>query len=399
MSVAGLQEGVAQNMRVNCAHGGTFFGRFFKCDKAHGTLAIQQAIPLSCDTFFYALAEKLGIDTIAKYATELGLSSKTGIDLPNEMAGIMPSTKWKMKNYHEKWYAGEVISVGIGQGAVAVTPLQLVRALSGIASNGHLVRPHVVNQDQLEPKFKEALLETYSGVGEKQVAFDSSTWLTVTDAMAAATTTGTAAASHLPGIDFAGKTGTAQVVGGGDTHTKGGARTPNAWFVGMAPRRNPEIAVVVLQEHGDWGAGSAKLAAQVITAYVNKKRKQENNLLLQADKPQAPVEVGAVWSTPEVHPSDTRGAEAQARPGMTQVTGMQGGRFLIRPDARAKENVAGVVAEARGLFPPTLAVKGAARLGHPVEPLFPDRPSPRDRTELHADATTGLPERFRGVIY
>jgi hypothetical protein len=104
----------------------------------------------------------------------------------------------------------------------------------------------------------------------------------------------------------------------------------------MVPRRNPEFAVVVLQEHGDWGAGSAKLAAQIVTAYVNKKRKQENNLL-QADKPPASVEMGAIWSTPEGSPKENAEArrshsekpEASAQAGMTQVTGMQGGRFLI----------------------------------------------------------------------
>ena len=344
MSVAGLEEGVAQNMRVNCAHGGTFFGRFFKCDKAHGVLSIQQAIPLSCDTFFYALAEKLGIDTIAKYATALGFSSKTGIDLPNEMAGIMPSTAWKMKNYHEKWYAGEVISVGIGQGAVAATPLQLARALSGIASDGHLVRPHVVNQDELTPQLRNVVLDRFGGSGVKDVAFSSDTWMTVTEGMAAATTTGTAAASHLDGIDFAGKTGTAQVVGGGDTHTKGGLKTPNAWFVGMVPRRNPELVVAVLQEHGDWGAGSAKLAAQVVAAYVNKKRRQENNLQ-QASKTPAKVEMGAVWSVPEeeerAHGASGKTTVAAAvkpglgQPGMSQVTGMTGGRFEVDTDDQA----------------------------------------------------------------
>jgi penicillin-binding protein 2 len=336
MSVAGLQEGVAQSMRVNCAGGGAFFGHFFKCDKHHGTLAIQQAIPLSCDTFFYALAEKLGIDTIAKYATGLGLASKTGIDLPNEMAGIMPSTRWKMKNYHEKWYAGEAISVGIGQGAVAVTPLQLVRALSGIASNGHLVRPHVVNGSQLPPTFQQAVLDTYTGSGTQEMAMDDSTWMTVTEGMAAATTTGTAAAAHLPGIDFAGKTGTAQVVGGGDTHNKGGAKTPNAWFVGMVPRRNPEIAVVVLQEHGDWGKGSAIIASKIVTAYVEKKRRQENNLE-EAAKTPAKVEMGALWSAPEQETKARR--KAKPEDGAGEMGHVEGGRFEIAtvdsPDASA----------------------------------------------------------------
>ncbi len=314
MSVAGLQQGIAQNLKVNCAGGGNFYGHFFHCDHHHGLLSIHEAIPESCDTYFYQLASMLGIDTIAKYAHELGIGVKTGIDLPNEMAGVMPSTEWKMKTYHEKWYAGEVISVGIGQGAVAVTPIQLLRALSGVASDGHMVRPHLVDADQVPADFEKALLDTYPGSGTTEVPLNPDTWMTITDGMAGTTQPGlyhTAEGAHLEGIDFAGKTGTAQVVGGGDTHNRGGAKTPNAWFVGMAPRRNPEIAVVVLQEHGDWGSGSAKLAAQVITAYVNKQRREEHNLATVPGKPAATgqqaanasasgsrMEMAAVWSRP-----------------------------------------------------------------------------------------------------
>lgn len=278
MAAAGLQEGVAQDMRVNCIGGGSFYGRFFHCDKHHGVLSIHEAIPLSCDTFFYTLAQKLGIDTIARYATAFGLGSKTGIDIPNEMAGIMPSTQWEMKNYHQRWYPGSTISVGIGQGEVAVTPLQLARALGGIASGGHLVRPHLVAPEQLPAQFRQALQDSFPGSGNVNVPLDPTNWMTITDAMAAATTTGTAAAAHLDGIDFAGKTGTAQVVGGGDTHTVGGSKTPNSWFVGMVPRRNPEIVIAVLQEHGDWGSNSARIAAKVIAIYVEKHRRNENNL-------------------------------------------------------------------------------------------------------------------------
>lgn len=278
MAAAGLQEGVAQDMRVNCIGGGSFYGRFFHCDKHHGVLSIHEAIPLSCDTFFYTLAQKLGIDTIARYATAFGLGSKTGIDIPNEMAGIMPSTQWEMKNYHQRWYPGSTISVGIGQGEVAVTPLQLARALGGIASGGHLVRPHLVAPEQLPAQFRQALQDSFPGSGNVNVPLDPTNWVTITDAMAAATTTGTAAAAHLDGIDFAGKTGTAQVVGGGDTHTVGGSKTPNSWFVGMVPRRNPEIVIAVLQEHGDWGSNSARIAAKVIAIYVEKHRRNENNL-------------------------------------------------------------------------------------------------------------------------
>jgi penicillin-binding protein 2 len=325
MSAAGLQEGVAQDMRVNCAGGGTFYGRFFHCDKHHGVLDIHQAIPLSCDTFFYALAQRLGIDTIAKYATALGLGSKTGIDLPNEMAGVMPSTQWEMKTYHQRYYPGNTISVGIGQGETQVTPLQLARALGGIASNGHLVRPHLVNPDQLPGDFRQAILDSFPGSGDKTVPLNPDTWMTITDGMAAATTTGTAAASHIEGIDFAGKTGTAQVVGGGDTHTKGGAKTPNSWFVGMVPRRNPEIVIAVLQEHGDWGSLSAHIAAQIVTTYVNKQRMKDKNVLDQAAVSK-PVEVGAVWSDPA--PLNRRHSGAPA-----QDSVLHAGHFTVFPAA------------------------------------------------------------------
>src|SRR5271166_290772 len=178
MSAAGLEEGVAQDMHVNCVGGGSFYGRFFHCDRHHGVLNISQAIPLSCDTFFYTLAQKLGIDTIAKYATALGLGQKTGIDLPNEMAGVMPSTQWEMKTYHQRYYPGNTISVGIGQGETQVTPLQLARALGGIASNGHLVRPHVVAPDQLPAEFHQAVLDSFPGSGDVTVPLDPDTWTT-----------------------------------------------------------------------------------------------------------------------------------------------------------------------------------------------------------------------------
>jgi penicillin-binding protein 2 len=335
MSAAGLQEGVAQNMHVDCVGGGTFYGRFFKCDKHHGVLDISQAIPLSCDTFFYALAQKLGIDTIAKYATEFGLASKTGIDLPNEMAGVMPSTQWELRNFHQRYYPGNTISVGIGQGETQVTPIQLLRALSGIASDGHFVRPHVVDADQMPADFHTAVLDSFPGSGDKAVPLDPGTWETITDGMAAATTSGTAAAAHLEGVDFAGKTGTAQVVGGGDTHVKGGAKTPNSWFVGMVPRRNPEIAIVVLQEHGDWGANSALIASHIITDYVNKKRMQDHNVLDRAGAAQ-PVEVGAVWSDP-----------ASAR----QMARTRSGRFFLDPSAGGQAASAAPESVAASAFP------------------------------------------------
>ncbi|HEU4634933.1 MAG TPA: penicillin-binding protein 2, partial [Edaphobacter sp.] len=215
MSYAGLQENDAQDMRVMCNGGASFYGHFFACDKHHGMVDIHNAIPWSCDTFYYTLANKLGIDTIAKYATELGFAQRTGVDLPDEAAGTMPSTEWKMKNFHEKWFAGETISVGIGQGAVTATPLQLARALGGIASGGVLHRPHLVFPDEVPADELEAIHETFPGSGDKTVPLSTENWQTITDAMAQTTIPGgfdTAAPAHLEGIDFAGKTGTAQVM-------------------------------------------------------------------------------------------------------------------------------------------------------------------------------------------
>src|ERR1019366_2864869 len=159
MATAGLQEGIAQDLVITCGGGKTFYGRFFKCwiagHGSHGTVGISKAIFQSCDSYFYTLAEKLGISRIAKYATMLGLGQKTGIDLPQEVSGVMPSEEWKIKNFKQKWYAGETISVGIGQGAVATTPIQIARAVGAVTSDGILVRPHVAFPDQFPPGFKQ----------------------------------------------------------------------------------------------------------------------------------------------------------------------------------------------------------------------------------------------------
>src|ERR1700748_3470720 len=324
MSLAGLEDNVAQNLKVNCTGGATFYGRFFACDKRHGPVDILHAIPMSCDTYSYTLAERLGIEKIAYWAHKVGIGQKTGIDLPGEVSGIMPSEEWKMKTFHEKWYAGEVISVGIGQGAVAISPIQLVRAIAGIASGGVLKRPHVVEPDQLPADFRQAIYDSYPGSGDVTIPISPAVWETITEGMALTTNSGTAVASHLENIDFAGKTGTAQVV----NHSAGmkslgtGAERANAWFVGIAPRRNPDIAVVVLVEHGGWGGeASATLAARVIHAFVDKQRRLDNNL--QEAKVPAKVEVGAVWSEkPESKPETAKVTVAAAK---EPVSSMQGG--------------------------------------------------------------------------
>jgi penicillin-binding protein 2 len=299
MSVAGWQEGIAQTLHVNCTGGAEFFGRRFGCwvKGGHGPVELEKAIYQSCDVFFYTLAEKLGIDRIAKYASALGLGQKTGIDLPNEVSGVMPSEEWKIRNFKQKWFAGETISVGIGQGAIAITPVQLIRAISAISMGGRLVVPHVVEPEGLPPSY----VETSHVTETKNIPIDPSGWAFITDAMSRVLLPeGTAPSAHVPGIDIAGKTGSAQIVSLA-TRAKfknSEALAQNGWFVGFTPRRNPDIIVCVLFEGGEHGRLAARLATQVLKAYVDKQRRIPNKIVEQP-KGDGNVDIGALWTMPE----------------------------------------------------------------------------------------------------
>jgi penicillin-binding protein 2 len=305
MSVAGMQEGIMQNMHIVCNGGWGPYGYFHKCDEHHGAVDMHNAIPYSCDTFFYMLGDKLGIDRVVKYATEFGYGQKTGVDLPGEQAGLMPSAPWKAKNYHARWYPDETLDVAIGQGAVEATPLQLARVIGGIASGGHLVRPHVVFPDQLPEDFRKSLDDSFPGSGNSYVPIDPANWEVITDGMADVTEPGlyhTAGSAHLEGIDFAGKTGTAQEMSHEalEKTNKGKSTYPNVWFVGVTPRRNPELVVAVLWQNGEFSYYPARIGAKIVEAFVDKKRRLAGNLPQQKDA--APVEVGAVWTTPGAQP-------------------------------------------------------------------------------------------------
>jgi len=299
MATAGLQEGIAQDMKVNCAGGASFYGRYFKCwvlaeHRVHGAVDISKAIYQSCDVFFYTLAERLGIGRIAKWATAFGLGQRTGIDLPQEMSGVMPSEEWKIRNFKQKWYAGETISVGIGQGAVATTPMQLARAIGSIASGGVLRRPHVAFPEELPPNYQPA-----GGVpDEVKIPIDPANWQIITDAMAnVVSPIGTANSAHLKDIDFAGKTGSAQTISNTAKARLANGKAKfkdNGWFAGVAPRRNPDIVVCALLEEGEHGYLAARVVSQVIKAYVEKQRQIPTKVARTA-----PVEVGGVWSVPD----------------------------------------------------------------------------------------------------
>ncbi len=314
MSVAGWQEGIAQTLHVNCSGSAEFYGRRFGCwvKGGHGPVDLEKAIYQSCDVFFYTLAEKLGIDRIAKYATELGLGQKTGIDLPNEVSGVMPSEEWKIRNFKQKWFAGETISVGIGQGAVAITPVQLLRAISAISMGGRMVVPHVINPTDVPPGYVEAAKFTEV----KSVPIDQNGWNFITDAMSRVLLPeGTAPSAHVPGIDIAGKTGSAQVVSLATRAKFKNAEdlAQNGWFVGFTPRRNPDIVVCVLFQGGEHGRLAARLATQVIKAYVEKQHRTPQKMV-EKPKNDGTVDIGGLWTEPDAD------GDKEA---------LQGGRFVL----------------------------------------------------------------------
>jgi len=271
MAAAGLESGTLNPLRsVYCPGYATFYGHTFACDKheGHGTLGLHDAIVSSCNVFFYNVGNDLGIGRIAQYAKMMGLGRKTGVDLPNEDTGLIPSEEWKQRVYKAKWYSGETISVAIGQGYVSITPMQAAWAMGGLTTGGRLKQPHFVNPQELKKLGLQA-----GEVVEEDYPIHESTVDIVTTAMWGVVHEpgGTGFRAKIDGFDVAGKTGTAQVVGK-QANLKGQEYKDNAWFVGFAPYRNPEIVVAAFIENGGWGAeAAAPVAHAVLETYYKKK--------------------------------------------------------------------------------------------------------------------------------
>jgi penicillin-binding protein 2 len=229
-------------------------------------VSLTKAIAQSCDVYFYTLGNKMGIDNIAKYATMAGLGSRTEIDLPHEAEGVVPSSAWKMRNFRQKWYAGETISVSIGQGALTVTPLQLAHAIGGIATGGVWQRPHLV---------KDSIRLTASEGTKAELNLENVARV-IQGMYAVVNEGGTGARAKLPGIEVCGKTGTAQLASNQVLKGTSAGRSmkDNAWFVGFAPRQSPEIVVVALFEGGEHGNLAAPIVRDVLKAYFDKRQRQ-----------------------------------------------------------------------------------------------------------------------------
>lgn len=266
---AALETGtIKPDYTISCPGAVTFYGHTYHDWRAgHGSVNFHRAIVISCDVYFYTLGKMLGIEKIAFFAKALGLGTRTGIDLPSEDPGLIPSPEWVQKAFKRKWWAGETISVAIGQGAVAVTPLQLAYAIGGIASGGVFRRPHLAFRSQLL-----ALATNPADDRDRRFPLRDTTVDALSKGMwSAVNEGGTGAGARCPGVEIAGKTGTAQVVSADLQKAAGKSEFKNnAWFVGFSPSTKPEIIVSVLVMRGEHSSVAAPIARDIIKAYYDK---------------------------------------------------------------------------------------------------------------------------------
>ena len=277
VALAGLEEGIiTPEFRVNCPGHANFYGREFHCwmDRrgGHGSIDLRRAIAESCDVYFYTVANMVGVDKINKWATALGLGVLSGIDLPNEVQGLVPSTEWKRQKMHEKWYAGETISVGIGQGQVSVTPVSMAVYMSTLANGGTRVTPHLLKQVDDGTGWKPVP----PPAAKSEVQIDSEKLEAIRDGMWQVVNTphGTGITARVDGHDVVGKTGSSQIIS-----AQGRARAAdktarnlrdNGWFVFFAPKEDPKIAGVVFLEHGIHGGNAARVAHHILDTFFAK---------------------------------------------------------------------------------------------------------------------------------
>jgi penicillin-binding protein 2 len=264
-AIAALDLGIiTPSYTINCK-GGFTYGRFFKCHGSHGTVNVIRAIEKSCNTFFYKLIYKIGLERWKEYALKFGFGKKTNVDIPEEIPGLIPDENYYIKRYGDNWPKSIMASLGIGQGEVSVTPLQLAHYTALIANDGISVQPHFV-RGFLDENTNELIPSKFNSVN---TGVDKSVMDIVKEGMFLVVNgKGTATHIKLEDIEIAGKTGTAQNPHGED----------HAWFVAFAPFDNPKIAISVLVENaGFGGTHAAPIAKRIIETYLRGLDKKENN--------------------------------------------------------------------------------------------------------------------------
>jgi penicillin-binding protein 2 len=256
----------------------------------HGTVDMFKSIVVSCDTYYYGLAVELGIDNIFEFLSRFGFGKKTGIDLEGESSGLLPSQDWKTKRFKQKWFTGDTVSVGIGQGYSLVTPMQLAYATATLANNGVAHTPHLVKEIR-GAQAKDNRIIANEPLADLKINPEHLDL--VKRAMAAVTQPGGTAVAASAGAEYhiAGKTGTAQVVGMKQGEKYDASKIDerhrdHAWFIAFAPAEQPKIALVVLAENGGHGGGTAApIARKVFDYYLLGKAPKP---LVDADVPEEP---------------------------------------------------------------------------------------------------------------
>jgi penicillin-binding protein 2 len=226
----------------------------------HGIVDVRRALAISCNVFFYQVGVLLEIDRIAAWATRMGLGAPTGVDVPHELGGLMPSREWKQRVQKAPWYPGETVSVAIGQGQVSATPLQMARVAAIVANGGSLVTPHLV---RATPDGRRTVPPP------KPLGISPETLAVVKDGMRAVVREGTGWRARLRRVEVCGKTGTAQVVSKArlEQSPDDPSILPHGWFVAFAPADNPQIALAVLVEHGGSSGVAAALARDILVRF------------------------------------------------------------------------------------------------------------------------------------
>jgi penicillin-binding protein 2 len=293
MAIAGLSEGaIGPGTEFNCGGSAPFFGRRFRCwrKEGHGSLAVANGLKVSCDIFFYNVGARLGVDKIAKWATNLGFGQLSKIDLDGEKAGIVPSTQWAATKQHRKWYPSETISVAVGQGPLIVTPLQTAVMMAAISNGGTIYRPHVVRMiERTKPDGSVERLQVASEVVRKMqlppAALDTTRtglWKVVNEEG------GTAGNARVTGLDISGKTGTAQVIAQSGWFSTAGLpfmQRDHAWFVSYATKDSPQMVVAILVEHaGQHGGTDAAPLAKML--YESRFKGQIENASIDLNNPE-----------------------------------------------------------------------------------------------------------------
>ncbi|MCM3876111.1 MAG: penicillin-binding protein 2 [Thermoanaerobaculia bacterium] len=271
-----LTNGIDPKERVFCPGGLAFYGRRFRCHGTHGSVDLTTALQVSCDSYFYTMGKRLGIDNLAEAGKLFGFGRPTGIDLAHEKNGIIPSTEWSLAQRKHPWYLGETISVAIGQGPVLVTALQIARGMSGIANaDGALPVPHLFH---IGENVRTGERFVYRPESKESIPWPPGAHETIVEGLWRVVNMpgGTAFGSRVKGLDLCGKTGSVQVVG--QKEAKKGHLLPeelrdHGWFASFAPRDDPKVVVVVFVEHGEHGSSAAApLAARLAEYWITKGR-------------------------------------------------------------------------------------------------------------------------------